>query len=348
MLAHRPLPCPIPFIVPRRKPERRLARKALTIVAGFHFADGVLLCADTEINESFAKYQASKIRGYAIGPAVPPDKIAFAMTGTVPVAERAIALCGEALSEKARVSPFEMTNDGIRQCIETQIGKFYREHIFTHPLYNTGHEREPNFDLLIAVWSHITGRTSLLATNEQMVNVVRNYECMGIGAYFARYVSQGLFRHHLTLNETALLAAHILQQTKNNVPGCGKRSEFLVIERGEMNQMPAMEVSLGEEYSDKYAPLMNSLLFALADENKDFDVTMFEFRALADGLREFYRVQRSGYRALQNFIKERRKQDQKQAEEFSDAARKLHRKDVPAAENPQTEKPDKPKRRRKR
>jgi hypothetical protein len=180
MLAHRPLP--VPFVLPRPSPkrERLLARKALTIIAGFHFADGVLICADTEINESFAKYQASKIRGYAIGPANPPDKIAFAMTGTVPVAERAIAVCGDALIEKARLSPAEMTNDGIRKCIETELGKFYRDHIFTHPLYNSGQEREPTFDLLIAVWSHITGRESLLATNEQMVNVVRNYECMGL------------------------------------------------------------------------------------------------------------------------------------------------------------------------
>jgi 20S proteasome alpha/beta subunit len=317
-----PKPRPIPFILPRPIPEpKRLpARKAVTIVAGFHFADGVLICADTEITENFAKYQGSKIRGYDIGPSSPGDKVVFAITGSVPHAERAIQLCGNALSEKALRTPNEMTNDGIQNCIEQELSQFYQQRIFTHPLYGQGRQDEPGFDLLIGIWSHVTGRTSLFATREDVVTLVRTFECLGIGSYFARYVSQSLFRYHLSLSEVVLLATHILQQTKNNVPNCGKRSEFMVLKSGEMSANSAMEISLGEQYSDSYVRLMSSLLFDLANTDKDFEEIMATFRALALGLRKSHATQRAGYDALVAALSERQA-------EFAKAAKRYHRRD---------------------
>ena len=78
-----------------------------------------------------------------------------------------------------------------------------------------------------------------------------------------------------------------------------------------------------EQYSDKYVPLMNSLLFALADETKDCDVTMAEFRSYALGLREFYRLQRSGYESMVTAIAERMKQNQKHTKEFAKTAKEF-------------------------
>jgi 20S proteasome alpha/beta subunit len=292
----------------------------VTIVAGFHFTDGVLICADTEITETYAKYQGSKIRGYDIGPSKPGDKVVFAITGSVPHAERAIQLCGNALSEKARTAPNEMTNDAIQSCIEHEIAQFYQQRIFTHPLYGQGRQDEPGFDLLVGVWSHVTGRTSLFATREDVVTLVRNFECLGIGSYFARYISQNLFRYNLSLSEVVLLATHILQQTKNNVPNCGKRSEFMVLKSGDMSAKSAMEISLGEQYSDSYVRLMSSLLFDLANTDKDFEEIMTLFRALALGLRESHATQRAGYEALVAALSERQA-------EFARAAKRYHRRD---------------------
>lgn len=68
----------------------------------------------------------------------------------------------------------------------------------------------------------------------------------------------------MTLREITLLATHVLHQTKKNVPNCGKESQFISLRvGGELSPVAYYEVAAGEEYSDKFTLLMNSLLFDL-------------------------------------------------------------------------------------
>src|SRR5208283_3493768 len=63
-----------PFLLPERLPSRspkpyirlqRMGAQAVTIAAGFQCSDGVVLCADTEINVTgFVKFPGSKFRLY--------------------------------------------------------------------------------------------------------------------------------------------------------------------------------------------------------------------------------------------------------------------------------------------
>ena len=73
------------------KPLRLPRRKALTIAAGFNFADGVMLCADTEMTvEGLAKYHEQKIFPIDFGGKQSGPTAAFAITGLAGQAKRAI------------------------------------------------------------------------------------------------------------------------------------------------------------------------------------------------------------------------------------------------------------------
>lgn len=274
------------------------ASHAMTIAAGFSFVDGVLICADTEVTQSAAKYQESKISSVTFGGENNPGpKLTFAISGWFPHAKRAIAACRVAIREIFLKNPRSLDNERIRGCIEDSLAKFYRKHIFTHPQYGT--EAAPSVSLIIGVWSAVTGRPSLLANYETVVNEISGFECVGIGSYFARYACSNLFHSNMTLREITLLATHVLHQTKKNVPNCGKESQFISLRvGGELSPVAYYEVAAGDEYSDKFTLLMNSLLFDLANPEKDFDETMGAVRGAAAFIRDMDGRNRKKWEAL--------------------------------------------------
>jgi 20S proteasome alpha/beta subunit len=272
----------------------------MTIAAGFTLQNGVLICADSQMTTNSAKYSASKIFPVTFGgPNNPGPKIAFAYTGLEPHARRAFGNCQEALSKIHRESPSDLDNEGIRACIEKTLGAFHRKHIFKHPLYGTGRQDVPFVQFIIGLWSHVTGRTSLLVTNEDIVNEIYTYDCIGIGADFARYLCGYLFRHNMPLKEVTTLAIHALQQTKNNVPYCGNETLFIRLEVGGlMSGVNSFDISLEESYSDQFMMLTSRLLPDLVDGEKDFDKTMKAFEGLARAIREDHENKRKQFNAF--------------------------------------------------
>src|SRR5260370_31797210 len=56
------IPRPLPKYIPRQKPERLPKRRAVTIVAGFRFNTGIILCADTqETIQNYSKTWTPKL-----------------------------------------------------------------------------------------------------------------------------------------------------------------------------------------------------------------------------------------------------------------------------------------------
>jgi 20S proteasome alpha/beta subunit len=260
----------------------------VTIVAGFNFSDGVLVCADTEMTDQIQKFQSSKIMQYTFfGDTASgrlPDRIVFALSGNVPYAKRAIALCADAVSDISLRTPDEITNDRIQVCIENTLLEFHEKFIFGHPLYREN--ASPSVELIIGVFSHVTGRATLLSTSECAVNEVHGFDFIGIGSSFARYVAQLFWRERLTEAEAYLLAAHVLQQTKQNAPNCGKKSEFILLKSGTGEMIPVwgLQTSHVENYSDQYMRLFGSLFFELSDSTKTFEQALEHFEPHAMGL----------------------------------------------------------------
>ena len=258
----------------------------MTIAVGFCFQNGVLICADTEMTDSAAKYASPKIFPYAFGGGQgrKPTQVVFAITGSLSRATRAVELCARALSTMQRKCPLEMNNEGIQNCLEETLRAFHEKHIFPHPHY--GSDDAPWVGLIIGLWSTVTGRTSLLTTDEEIVKTVHDYHCLGIGSYFARYACAGLFKQNMSLRDIHLLAIHVLQQTKNNVPNCGKQSQFIALTDGKISPPSYLDVSLGETYSDDFIQLMNGLLFKLADPDEPLKNIVDTFSAYAEAIRE--------------------------------------------------------------
>jgi 20S proteasome alpha/beta subunit len=260
--------------------------RALTIAAGFSYLNGgVLLCADSELTEGDAKYSGQKIFPITFGgPQNPGPKIAFAIAGWVPHTKRAISMCKERLREAFHTNHKQLTNEGIRECIESGLDEFHRKYIFSHPFYGT--DRGPSIAFVIGCWSAVTGRPSLFVTSENVVNEVHGYDCIGIGSYFARYTCSNLYAYNLPPKKIVLLAAHVLRQTKNNVPSCGKESQFLTIEvGGKMEYIAAFEITAAEVLSEKFTHLLQSLYLDIVDIDEDFAGTMKAFENAAVAVR---------------------------------------------------------------
>jgi 20S proteasome alpha/beta subunit len=285
-------------------------RKAVTIVAGFDFSGGVLVCADTEMTDQIQKFQSSKLMTYTFGgsPKVLPDRVVFALSGNVPYAKRAIALCANAVSEASLQTPNETTNDKIQDCIETTLLDFHNRFIFSHPLYRES--AAPIVELIIGIFSHVTGRASLLSTNECAVNEVHGFDFVGQGSSFARYVAQLFWRERLTEEEAYLLAAHVLQQTKQHAPNCGKRSEFMLLKHGTGEMIPVwgLQTSYVENYSDQYMRLFGSVFFELSDSAKSFEQAIEHFTPHARGLWSLFRTQKAAYEHIAKGVEDAQKE----------------------------------------
>lgn len=270
----------------------------MTIVAGFDFSGGVLVCADTEMTDQIQKFQSSKIMTYTFGGGSSghlPDRVIFALSGNVPYAKRAIALCADAVSDASLRTPTETTNQKIQELIEKTLLEFHDKFIYSHPLYREN--GAPTVELIIGVFSHVTGRATLLSTNECAVNEVHGFDFVGMGSSFARYVAQLFWRERLTEEEAYLLATHVLQQTKQNAPNCGKKSEFILLKSGTGEMIPVwgLQTAHVENYSDQYMRLFGSLFFELADSRNTFEQALEHFRPYAMGLWSSYKTQKAAY-----------------------------------------------------
>ena len=220
----------------------------MTIAAGYTFSDGVMLCADTEMSAGgLAKFEGQKIIPIQFGTNREGPLVAFAITGSVGYAQRAVEMCQAALRTQWSRNADAMHNEAIRNTIEGSLIAFYKKFMYGDPFYK---DRELAIELLIGLRSHVTGRTSLLVTQGPTVRFVTGFEFCGIGAYFARYACGKLFRYNMSFHDITLLAAHVLGQTKANVPDCGKRSQFVVITNdGRLSVAPDFEITFGENYA---------------------------------------------------------------------------------------------------
>jgi hypothetical protein len=279
----------------------------VTIVAGFKFSGGVLLCADTEMTDQVQKFQSTKMMLYAIGgsPTVHADRLMFGIAGNVEYARRAVALCESAV---AAMNAAERTNERIQLCIEDALTSFHEKFIYSHPLYRE--LAAPIVSLMVGVFSHVTGHTSLLSTNECVVNeVLAGFDFVGQGASFARYIAQLFWREKLTQHEAHLLAAHVLQQTKQNAPNCGKKSDFVFLKdfTGEMMPVWGLQTPHMEIYSDQYVRLFGKLFYDLADTSKSFEEAMEDFYPIAHGTSHNYKLERTTFEAIARQMEETQK-----------------------------------------
>jgi hypothetical protein len=195
----------------------------MTIAACFEFEDGVLFCADTKITAQM-KTTHTKIfdRVYEKGHCAS----VFVLTGTVPYAKSAIESCE---SRIAKLDHITVSLEEIREEIESCLAEFYQAHVYPHP-----NPDSVDFGLLIGIW--LRGETHMLASCESTVTAVKDHECLGSGAYLAKYwttrffASEEKWKHEArTLEDVALISAYTLKSVMEYDESCGGQAEYIIM-----------------------------------------------------------------------------------------------------------------------
>jgi len=207
----------------------RPRRKPVTIATGFVYDDGLVFCVDTKVTTNI-KTNESKLLWYAT------DDRQFCMTFAIAAedlifAKAAADSCWEFVTKMDLESA---TMGKVHKSAEFSLGEFYQEHIFTHP------DRTPGaffYEHLVGIW--LRGKTRLFRSHETILEPVPEYECIGSGAYLAKYLVRQYREANpgtITLEDAALMASVAVESAIEYDEHCGGDAEILIFRNsGEMD-----------------------------------------------------------------------------------------------------------------
>jgi len=274
---------PFPIIKPK---IHRPRRKRVTIATGFTFDDGLLFCADTKITTD-VKTNESKLSYLDYGSGQCATTFAVAASD-LDFARYAIEDCQEAV-ERIRFADEGVSIETVRKAIQSALAKFYKEHIFPRP----DRSADADFDLLIGIW--LRGETRMFVSHETIVSAVEGYECVGTGAYLAKYWIRKFLaanRGPMSLEDAALIATYAVKSALEYDESCGGEAEVLIMRaNGDMGNHYETAVYPGDELPEKLQSEMWRLLRDLAHVTDNMEVETS--RLLEDYFERIRKINRS-------------------------------------------------------
>lgn len=191
----------------------------MTIGAGFILGGKwILLCSDTEYTHGSVVYAGPKI--FTKMDYVVPVKTAFVVAGSIRHARQAVRKIEEAINTLESA-----THGGVLAAIEATLETIFDKYRQRSDWYT---ESSPAFWMLLALW--VEGEAGkLYVSHEDVFNPVKDFDFIGTGDTFARYVVKPLFESDMNPLDAITLASFTLSITKENATGCGKRSDFAVM-----------------------------------------------------------------------------------------------------------------------
>lgn len=181
----------------------------MTMAAGFKAADGFILCADTQISQSFVKYPQSKFRtfyGLDVQPAFvfASDDVVF----TDMIIQRL-------------VDHIAISGLGIKllRSMEQEVRSIYKE----FPKESKMHDL-----LLVARLKGPGDAPKLFRITGHTISPVLRYSCVGTGQIITQGLVTELYDHRLDLGRMALVAAYALAEAKKYGGFVGGNSEILL------------------------------------------------------------------------------------------------------------------------
>ncbi len=242
----------------------------MTIAAGFHVSEGVLLCADTMYSSSMKVHQEKVFVHLCQG-----CRLVFALAGHEGYAKMAIEDCVDAVNSMDRNT---IGWPSVKASLRGVVKLVKEEYVDQRPI----DEREgAKFDLLIAVWLPGWNRPKLLATSDSAIISVDSYECLGSGSYLARYIVGPSYTHQMAGHLALLLAVRALAETKKHDMGCGGNSSFtLVTNHGQIVSLGEYPVWEMEKFLSVFDGSMNRVRSAflqvgLSEEQLDSEFDLF-------------------------------------------------------------------------
>jgi 20S proteasome alpha/beta subunit len=235
----------------------------MTIAAGFRFAKGIVICADTEISHgSELKTRGSKIFPYTFRKS--DNRLVFTFSGDVAYSK----MCTQAMAHAVAVlPPNKWSVAGIYAALADELFKFYDKYIFKHPRYSYG---EPQVNLIVGAWCSEEKRLNLYESSEAALVEVSDTEPVAItgsGSTFSRYIAKPLIPHeHMPLADVLTVAVYALKEAKDNVPGCGKGTELITLSNdGEIGSLGWLHSADVEKFADSFATGVRHLFVETCD-----------------------------------------------------------------------------------
>jgi hypothetical protein len=250
----------------------------MTIAAGFLCQDGMLFCADTEHQTWAMKTHSPKI-GYFD---CPGGRIGYSFAGNSDFALAAIQKCERVLKS---VPPNETVVE-LEKCLDRQ----YRKAVLSRPDYS---DQNLAYRFMIGISNPLAPMRLYSTYETSITNVQDNFRCLGIGEYLAHYLIGSTFSPMITEQRLVSLAAFALGVVKNNVPGCGGESQFLMLRNdGNTEFLDPSVIRMIEQYSFGFEEYSRALLLAITDPsvcNEDFNHALDTFNRQVVKVQKEYR-----------------------------------------------------------
>lgn len=223
----RTSPKPLPRIIPRLKTGRLPKRNRMTLVAAFRCSKGgVLLCADREEDDGYAKREVEKI--YRI-PATELQSCDVFLAGAGPsslVVKAHDVLHSRLLAEKIKGTDLVAEHVCV---IEASLKIFYRS--YASELKNAA------MGFIVVVAPLLANRVPMLYRTERAMMVPEPYYiAYGSGKPLCDYFSDRLYAYgQLDKNAMKILVAFILRETEKAASGVGMGANMRFIHEGDQN-----------------------------------------------------------------------------------------------------------------
>ncbi|HXM44456.1 MAG TPA: hypothetical protein VN924_24675 [Bryobacteraceae bacterium] len=242
----------------------------MTIVAGFHVNDGILICSDTQYTGAAKVYQQKVFPMTVDG-----DTYVFGLAGHEPNGKMAIEDCQEAIQDL----PAEQRSlKGIKRALRKAVKPICDEYVLSRP---TGDQDGVAFEIMVGCWIARGGGHKLFSISRNgAVNRLDGYGCIGVGSYLGDYFIRQIFRRQMTVDTVLLLAAQTLNAVKSYDQNCGGPSQLVIIDKNGHHAFLAPESPWILYFLSTYDAIARQLMFAIADEGlsaPDFDMHLQQF-----------------------------------------------------------------------
>lgn len=186
----------------------------MTIAAGILCADGIVLCADTEITTSTIKTTRGKLfHGYHTD----QSRMACAVAGDFDFAKSALEYMGPVFQQE---QPPGLEN--MRDAVADSIGDMYENHVWKNPV------NQRDFSLLVGGWTKTEG-LRLWKTVETVIHEVSGYDALGSGGDIAEYILKKRYEDDISLASGVALAIYMLAEVKRHGQHCGGETHIQVL-----------------------------------------------------------------------------------------------------------------------
>jgi 20S proteasome alpha/beta subunit len=235
----------------------------VTIIAGFKFKEGAVLCADTqETVGEVIKNQVPKLRferQFRNG-----TDMAVAFCGATDSGAFVDKLITLAWTEAKKAADLDDACRRIEQSIKDTHEEF--GNIFQSASM-------PSAELIFGVTMNKCSR--LFHSEGPIVNEKQKYAVGGVGQYLANFLVRRMYWEYLTASQCVTLAAYVLFQTKGYVEGCGGDSHIALLRNDEssglVNEKFIEEITELCQYGDFEGGRLMRLMADLDCTGDDFE-----------------------------------------------------------------------------